>query len=485
MSARLPALRRADPRRWAAAAAVLAVPPAGWLAVHRPGLLAALLLGVPVVVLLVRGLSLSIDRALLAYLPVYVVADTLKRLVFVVGPDTAYVQYVPLAIKFALLVLLGAWGLGRRLQHGRFDAIDRALSIYLACVVVGVFATGALSIAGKVMLMPFAVGPALLFFAYREADRTEGWRDRFLTWLVRLGVAAAVYGLYQVVVGPSWIDRAWAEASNAFSIQAENVWVAMTTGATMRPYSFFADHFAHGYFLVAALLALLVRPSLWTRAARITIGVILLTALAVAMTRAAWTAVSFALAAVVVMRLLPSVRRLLPAATLGVYVVLSLAVTPIYDRFFPEQEFASATTARAFSLGTLAARRDPGTAFLDAARRYPLLGNPGEAAGVRLVTAKLGRDLAAAEEEERFDDAHNFLVSVAGAAGLPGTLAFVVFLLLVLRAGARSRGRGTVAAVVGLFLAGVAGSGTFVAGFFFAWCAFAGSRATAAGGAHD
>ena len=66
------------------------------------------------------------------------------------------------------------------------------------------------------------------------------------------------------------------------------------------------------------------------------------------------------------------------------------------------------------------------------------------------------------------------VVAAIGSAGVPGALALVLFILLSLRAGVRRGQIGTTAATGGLFLAGVAASGTILTGFFFAWAAFAG-----------
>ncbi|MBN2489832.1 MAG: hypothetical protein JXQ29_03165 [Planctomycetes bacterium] len=457
------------------AAAIALLPAAVWASIFRPGLALAILAAAPVVALLVWSLTWRLEKALIAYLFVHVLADTLKRLVFVVGVENVLVQYLPLAVKLSLLLALGAWGLGRRVAAGRLDGLDRVLLGFVALVVLSLVLSDSFSLEARAAMLPFSVGPYLIFFAYREAAATPGWRDRFLRTLVGLGLVAAAYGGVQAVVGPSWVDRAWAEASHTFSIQARNVWMAVTADVPMRPYSFFADHFSYGYFLVAALFGLWVGGWPRGRAARLAAAAVLLVALATAMTRAAGAAVLLAGLVAAALAVFPPVRRLFPALALAAYAVLSLAVTPVYERFFPEQSLDSAWARQTLSLGSLSARRDAGRAFLLAAERYPLLGDPGEGSGSRFVTAKLAPDLEEERLEREVDDAHNLLVGMVTIAGLPGCGLFVAFLVLVLRAAGRTAGPPdrAAAAVVGLLLAGVAGGFTVMAGLFMAWCAFA------------
>ena len=169
-----------------------------------------------------------------------------------------------------------------------------------------------------------------------------------------------------------------------------------------------------------------------------------------------------------------SLQRFLPHLVLGLYLILTLAINPLYETVFSSQSFVSAAERQLFSLGTLEARKDAAGAFAAAAQRYPILGDAGEASGTYFITAKLSGDLSEASDRHAVDDAHNFLVSLVVKAGLPGLVSFLVFLIFILGRSARSGGRSVwfVAGTCGLFLAGVAASGTFLSGFFLAWCAF-------------
>jgi len=459
----------------AVAGGVIALTPiAAWFAVFHPTVIAAFILGAPVLALLVWSLSRPIGDAVIGYLFVYVFADTLKRLVIAVGPDACLAQYVPLGLKFSLLLVIGARGLCVRIAARRMDAADLALAAFVAFRVLGLVTADSLGAAATVLMAPFTIGPILVYFAFREADRIPGWRKRFLRTLTVLGVVAAGYGIFQTVHGPTWIDRAWAEASHDYSIQALNVWNAVNSGDAMRSYAFFADHFSYGFFLVASLCALAAGPWPAGRAARIGTASLLLVALGLAMTRSAWFTIVLVTGAAAVLTVAGGLKRLLPAAALLGYVALTLAINPIYERWFPRQSFGSETEALAFSLGTLEARADGAEAFWTAVRRYPLVGDAGEAAGAYFITAKVSGDLEAELENRAFDDSHNFLVGAVSRSGLPGQSAFLVFLVAVLRHGVNTGRREVwiVSGALGLFLTGVVASENFLNGFFFAWCAF-------------
>ena len=461
--------------RWFLIAATAALLPVFvWTSIFKPEILAAVFLGAPVIFLLFWSLNCGIERALLAYLVVHVFADTLKRLVVIFGPEITVAQYVPLGVKLAFLIILGARGLARRVADRRMDGPDRALLVFLVLSVLGILVSGSLSITAKVLLFPFTVGPFLVYYAFREAVRVPGWQPRFLRNFAVLGLISAGYGAMQFVWGPTWIDKAWAEISHGFSIQAKNVHLAITTDTPLRPYSFFADHFSYGYFLVASLLAVLAGS--WPRksATRFLVVGFIAAALLAAMTRAAWTSVLMTVAVAGLLAVGGSLQRFLPHLVLGLYLILTLAINPLYETVFSSQSFVSAAERQLFSLGTLEARKDAAGAFAAAAQRYPILGDAGEASGTYFITAKLSGDLSEASDRHAVDDAHNFLVSLVVKAGLPGLVSFLVFLIFILGRSARSGGRSVwfVAGTCGLFLAGVAASGTFLSGFFLAWCAF-------------
>jgi len=457
-----------------AAVAFALIPIAAGFSVFKPSWIAALILGAPILGLLVWSLTRPIGDAVIAYLFVYVLADALKRLVIAVGPDASLAQYVPLGLKFSLVLVIGVRGLCVRVAARRMDVADTALAAFVAFRVLGLVTSDSLGLTAMALLTPFTIGPILVYYAFREADRSPGWRERFLRTLTGLGVAAAIHGIFQYVHGPTWIDRAWAEASHAYSIQASNVWHAVDTGGAMRPYSFFSDHFSYGFFLVASLFAL--AAGLWPRRPALRFGTasLLLVALALAMTRSAWATIVLVTAAAAALSVAGRLKRLLPAAAVLSYVVLTLAINPIYEEWFPRQSFRSETAALAFSLGSLEARADAADAFLNAVERYPLVGDAGEASGAYFITAKISGDLEAEVENRVFEDSHNFLVGAVSRSGLPGLIAFLVFLVAVLKHGGNHSGREVwiVSGALGLFLIGTVASENFLTGFFFAWCAF-------------
>lgn len=454
-------------------ATLAVVPLLAWLTVMKPGLIGAAVIAIPVLYTLVWTLSRPLEQAVVCYIVVYVLADSLKRLVVVFVPDAPQAQYVPFAFKYLLLVSIGLRGLHQRTTNRQLDTADKAMIAFLGFSVIGIVAAGC-SWKAKVAMMPLSLGPYLAFFAFREAFRERVWVERTLGLVIAAAGCAAAYGLFQSWYGPSWIDTEWARVSHEFSIQAENVWRAMAGLQMMRPYSFFADHFSYGYFLVGALIALVVvrRPvSAWGRAA---VASVFLVALGSALTRTAWVSLFLIVACALSFRYLTQVRGLVWGGMLASYMLLTGALTPLYETVFPAQSFASASAANAFSVGTLAERREGLSAFGTALARQPIIGDAAEATGAFQITAKLSGDLESLKSIERFDDAHNFLVDKTVKAGGLGLLAFLWFLVAVVRGSGRTReARWALAAVCGLFLAGVAGSETILAGLFIPWCALA------------
>lgn len=454
--------------------AALGAPLLGWVAVNHPSAIAGAVFAAPVFFLLVWSLTRPLAQAVVVYLVVYAFADTFKRVIAIFAEDAPIVQLVPFGIRVCMVLAIGARGLAGRMRRGRLDGIDRAMLAFLACTSLGVLVASDFPVKAKAVALALGIGPYLAFFAYREIAVSAADRMRFLRALIVIAVVAAVYGLAQSHLGPSWIDRAWAARSHAFSIQASNVWQSMNEGAPLRPYSVFADHFTFGYFSVAGLVALLATGWPRHRSLRLVCAGVLLAALSVALTRTAWAALVAIVVTGIALERSSRFRRVLPLAVLPLYFAVTFGIDLVYERVFPMQTFQSETMARAFSVGSLHARRDGLLAMGNAVAEYPVLGDAGDASGSYALRAKFSGHLASELEDPLFNDAHNFLVDKVVRAGAPGLLALLVFLLLVLRRTASFRGRACwySAAACGLLLSGVAASDTMVSGFFVAWYGF-------------
>lgn len=419
-----------------------------------------------------------LDSGLLWYAVLVALVDTLKRLVFLFAPSQTLLQYAPMAVTYAATLVLGLRGLVARVQGGKLDGIDKAFGLYLLMGIIGNLASPHLSTEIGLFKALYELPPLLIFYAFRVAAEDGAFVTRWCSAVTKLGLIAAVYGMAQFVFGPSPVDRVWAEASWNISVEARNVWNAVHIGGIMRPYSLLADHFTFGYFLVAAFVAL--QMSRWPRpvAGRVFVGAILLLALATALTRAAWVSLALTVGAYFVLaKYSRALQRSLPVLVLLCYVLAALATGYAYENLFPQQSFDDPLAAQAFSLGTLSARYNAPEAFVNAAKRYPLLGDGG-ASGAYVVTAKFSGDLVAESQAQPFDDAHNFLIWVIVSRGLPGLAAFLLFYFWCLKnvlQDCHIREIWAGAAMIGLLVAGVAAGATFFSAFFLAWCGMAAS----------
>ncbi|MBM7867979.1 hypothetical protein GTO89_14520 [Heliobacterium gestii] len=419
-------------------------------------------------------LTWPIPSALPVYLVMVVFVETLKRMIFLFDPADSFIQYIPLALGQGVTLTLGLRGLAERIGAGVFDRIDKAFLFYLSTYVLGVLVNELNRPSFAIMVILYFLPPQLVFFAYRCVTEDVSLR-RILRVMAGLGLFAGAYGAYQFFYGPSPIDLAWADYSRAFSIQASNVWRAYTFDEIMRPYSFFADHFSYGYFLVAAIISWFAVH--WTKpsGSRLITGVFLVFSLALALTRTAWISLLLSLFVYVSLRCSGEpLRRKAAWLVIPLYAALTVLSGWAYDNFFEPEAFADGLSAQAFSLGTLSARKDAADLFIKAVPEHLVLGE-GPSSGLYVLSAKLSGNLEEELENAQTDDGHNFLVHLLIAGGVPGLAAFLVFYFLCLQQ-ALAQGQGRLwlpAVLIGLFLAGVTAGPTFFNAFFLAWCGFA------------
>lgn len=440
------------------------------------GYVATLLVAMPMAVCLIVCIVCRLDVAIISWLITYVFSSTLKRMFFLSPDENYFGQYVPLGLALACSIVISIKGIHARHREG-LDFTDKALLAFILALAAGIIFSQTLSLDAKVIMLAFAVTPYSIFYAFRAAGKDPGFLPGFCKAMVIFGLIAAVYGLPQFIWGPTWIDRHWAESSGDFSVNAQTVLSAITSGAVMRPYSLFSDHFTYGYFLVAAFIALLAGEWPHQTVAKILVGLILLIALGTALTRTAWIALLMALILIALFRHVQISSKLTPFAVLGLYILLTFSIGFAYERWFPRQDLDEGHIGQAFTLGTLAVRRNADDAFYAGLKQFTLLGDFGASGGAYWLKAKFSGDLKKEVASRDFDDAHNMLINLLSQAGIPGLLAFLLFLGKVLSTKMDNfRSAVLIAACCGLVIGGVTGSGTIFAGFLISWCALASSR---------
>ncbi|MZP28781.1 hypothetical protein GTO91_03540 [Heliobacterium undosum] len=418
------------------------------------------------------ALTRPIGSALPVYLVMFVFVETLKRMIFLFDPADSFAQYLPLAFGHGATLVLGLRGLAERIAGGELDRIDKAFLFYLFTYIAGVLVHEFNRPAFAVIVILYFLPPQLLFFAYRSAGTSA---QQVVKMITGLGVVAGAYGAYQFFYGPSPIDLAWAEYSHSFSIQAGNVWRAHIANEIMRPYSFFADHFSYGYFLVAAIISLMITDwpkQIWLRSL---VGLFLLFSLALAMTRTPWISLLLSFSIYLILRWTKgSLRGRVVMLVIPVYMALTLLSGWTYDNFFSAEAYDNPLENKVFSLGSLSARKDAAKIFIKSLPEHLVFGE-GPTSGLYVLSAKISGSLEQEIENAQTDDGHNFLVHLLFAGGVPGLGAFLVFYFLCLKkALLLGQDRSWLPAVlIGLFLAGVTAGPTFFNAFFLAWCGFA------------
>ena len=208
-------------------------------------------------VLLCIGLSgLRPVKLACAFLVLSVMVHTLKRSVFLVGEPSKGSYYAlvagPVCVAILLLFLLFT-GKGRvRLPGSAF-----ALLAYLMVAVVTTLLQSR-EFGAQAALFEYVVPTLLYFVGLNLPESAIGPLSRTA---VRLAIASVAYGLWQFIVGPTFIDTAWAEKAQNISVQA--VTVSQTLGGSaglasrdiFRPYSLHSDPFAWALSL-ATMVAL-------------------------------------------------------------------------------------------------------------------------------------------------------------------------------------------------------------------------------------
>jgi hypothetical protein len=377
-----------------------------------------------------------------------------KRFIFLWGPQSHplyyAVQILPNAfIALALLLVF------RKITSTRVAGSSKLLFSYVGISLL-VAALNLRSLSIEAGLGGFYQGFMLLCALFVGTQLPLSIFSKIARVLSVLILVSVPYGVYQFFVGPTAIDRAWAEAMHSFSIEAGKVYEAMTvSGTEFRAYSYYADHTTWGLFLALSVTAILIAsalgmfPKKWLY---VVIPVALL-GLVVCQTRTAWLGL---LGSVIVHRLITT--RLLRRPMLLILGVLSsfavvVTVGDYVTHHVSVGVFSSALANRYATVGTMSARTSAWKLFARNLPAHWLLGT-GFGYGTSNPNVSMSDEIYS----------HNMYVELLVTMGLPGLLLFLGFFyswikeaFWVAQVGTRNVSRAalwSISLVVGMLLTG-------------------------------
>lgn len=425
---------------------------------------------------LVAWSGFRLPGLVVAFLVCQMLAQLLKRAIFLIGPQPQEVyygiQFIPTLVLLVLLSLAF-----ERLRRRRLPWSGRLLAAFLLVAVVSTLLSARfLSWWAVLSAIHQQLLPMLMFFV--GVLIPPGKLAGIGRTMALLAGVSAVYGVIQLIGGPTAIDRAWGEATYSYSIHAGKVF-AYIEGASreFRAYSFYADPLTWGLALctgfvgagVARQLGRLSRFWWWLVTALVLAG------LFCTLTRTVWvgllaTAISFVLLGYRMFRR----PWLVFCLTLGCFAVAVTVGGVLYRELFVARRLPvidNLIADRYMDAGTIEARISAWEGLQEASRTSPLLG---QGYGVLLGSIRNFEALPS----ERLPSSHNFLVELVFNTGLPGALLFLLFFLQWLREGfstlrrigdPRLRGalRWIIAFTVGSFLTGYLNGSSFMTYEFF------------------
>ncbi len=396
------------------AALVMAVP----VVCFRPGM-------VPLVFELCLFLALVVFSQLrLANLVIaYVVADHLcqffKRFIFTLGPQSQMVYYGFQLLPTMLLLVAGTIAvyilLKRRTPPSAFLMIGYVATTILVSL-INIRRVPLQSLLGgmEAQIVPVV---ALLVGVLVPLSFLSRVSKLFilLIWI------SVPLGVYQLIYGPTYIDRAWAEATHVFSIEAWKLYQSMYFYDAFRPYAYYADHTTWGYFLAMAMLVVIAttKARLLPKAAlylTLPVGMIGLIACE---TRTPLVALLGACA--VYWLINKRVLRRPMLLVLGVLVAFGLVVT-VGDYATHHMSFGGTGNAivnRFATVGTLEARTSAWRLFVRNLPKHWLIGT-GYGFGSDDPSTSMGEEIYS----------HNMFVDILVVTGLPGLIIFLGFFYL-------------------------------------------------------
>jgi hypothetical protein len=365
---------------------------------------------------LAAGLGAASPRALLYLLVAWLSVLGLVRHMTSIALGPAHADPLLLVEPFAVAVLV----LAAVRQRGLAVSTNLARAAFVLGVLMlagalnpaqGSFATGLAGLLfGLVPICAFWIGRAFC------DDRTFG---RILGLVAGLGLAEALYGLFQTFAGfPSW-DAAWIRSAG---------YSALSVGDVTRAFGGFSSASEYAAFLSVALLVWIVYGA---RLARVWLSAVAVAVLAVALVYESARGVMFLIPAALVLMLAARSRRPL-SISLGLAALAILILPAVVSRVAPASSGNGSSSLIEHQVGGLQHPLSRSSSTLSihaalvargvhAAVRDPLGSGTG---AVTIAGSKFGGESMTTEADPS---------NAAVALGIPGLLAYAVVLVLGLR----------------------------------------------------
>ncbi len=367
-------------------------------------------------IILIAASKLRTANLVLAYIIADHLCQFLKRVIFVLGPQTRMIYYGFQLLPTLLLMIAGLSAL-TIVARKKLPLSAKIFIAYMATSLIASFLnfravapTAWFSGLGD-GLIPFGsilIGMALPLSIFRRISRL------FIFFIL----VSVVYGMFQFLTGPTVIDQAWATATHDYSIEGFKVYDKMYgKGVDFRPFSYYADHTTWGLFLALASIVLFAAVTMEMLPRKVLYFVIPfnLVGMVICETRTPWLAF---LAAIIVYRLIttralrrPMLLILGVVASFGIVVSLGTYVTQHFSF-----GFANSILNRYATVGTMEARTSAWRLFVRNLPAHWLIGT-----GFGYASSDPNVSMA----EEIYS--HNMFVSILVVSGLPGLILFLAF----------------------------------------------------------
>jgi len=369
--------------------------------------------------------GLDATRLACAFLVFAEMAHTLKRFVFVFGEQSQAAYYaIGLGPFFVAAILF--WVVFRK----RKCPLPKSARWLLAFVAVA----GSTTLYRSLEFGAFAglfsyTAPMMVFFA--SAYLPDRAVEKLAKTAIWLGCVSVLYGFWQLAMGPTFIDVAWAENTQEFSTEGAKVFDylhpanSLATDNLFRPYSFHSDPFAWAMSLSAMVaLAGMSRSGRGARSNYIAWALaIALVGLPMCLSRSP----IIGYLAMIIFSIAIRTRLLRGPASLSLTLVaLAIVVVGLgqylVDNFaFLDLERDSSIESRYLTVGTISARTGAGAFLLDALSEYPLLG-----AGLGSSATGSTKDTDSVHDELAWS--HNIIVDIIFTCGGIGAVLFFGFI---------------------------------------------------------
>lgn len=424
---------------------------------------------------------LSWRTALLVFVWSFSLVHLFKKSIYFLGPQPRLIYVGIVAIPVLLVCFLA---LRAPIVRGVNALPGRALLVYsVFSLVSSVLDRSGTSVAGRVSGVLLVIAPLAAYRVGLALPLDSVNFARFARSLVWSALVSVPYGLYILIAGPTPLERAWAYGAHDASIQARKVYnyIEGLPNGEWRGFSYHADPFSWGLFLVVGLFMLFVVRNLRSGGAlsRIPLWIpvsLFLFGLLGSLSRSPWLGATAAAGMFVLLGLRPARRPVFVYATAIVGLVLVLNVgSYLYQQVFPEVNATirsqNLVIARYFNLGSVEARLGAWDQLPKVLGANPIVG---QGRGRALEQQQIGRG-----ELDLTQISHNFLVEVALIQGGVALIAQLVFLGVVIRSGIRlvrtngdvSRtARLLVSLIFGLVMTGYTNGTLFMNEVFFVLC---------------